>query len=134
MGAAPPRGLPRFKAKPAFLLAAKPEVISPDLDDFSGVVVCPLNEVRPRPCAGSGCPLSDEPVEVQLQPILQANSLDSSGFRDTAQVELRAVLVDWCPGSGDERGSARPRQKMDSFQNIPDLKRVGEAALVESRQ
>jgi NAD(P)-dependent dehydrogenase (short-subunit alcohol dehydrogenase family) len=38
------------------------------------------------------------------------------------------------PGSGDERGSARPPQKMDSFQNIPDLKRVGEAALVESRQ
>jgi hypothetical protein len=40
----------------------------------------------------------------------------------------------WCPGSGDKNGSARPRQKMDSFQNIPDLKRVGEAALVESRQ
>jgi hypothetical protein len=73
-----------FEAEPAFLSAAKIRRDFSRCDYLSGVVVCPPEEVRPRPCAGSHSALPNEPVQVQLQPILKTNPLARSRHKVVA--------------------------------------------------
>jgi hypothetical protein len=111
-----------FKAKPAFLLAAKTGSDFSRPDDFSGVVVCPLNEVRPRPCAGSDCPPSDEPVEVQLQPLLKTNPLARSWHgKILVQRRLRHVVSARSESGREDilRSQKNDYRRLLSFQEIP---------------
>jgi hypothetical protein len=84
---AEPTGL---QPEPSLFATAKVRRDLRKRDDLSDLAISPLHVMRPRPCAGPHRAPSDEPVKVQLQPLLKTNPLARSWqmFSDTSDTLL----------------------------------------------